>query len=1087
MVVPQIAADNNLAALARQVTDHHRTVSVSGLWGSSAPMVAADLSRRANRPVLYVSSHLAEVENAREDLEFFSGAEVALLSAWETLPGEGPAAGEIHAERRRLCVSLANGRPEADDPNQPQIIAASIQAMLQPVPSAKSLATHTLSLEVGQQIDSDSLTQWFAEHDFTRLDLIEAPGDFARRGDILDVFDADRSSPIRIEFFGDTIESIRLFDVSSQRSIERLNQISICAANHIADKSNPSAACFVDYLPANTIVFLDSPAEIQEMADLYRERTGGQQALYETGALLAELCEYSNVHSWRFGAPAVKSDEGIHFSVRSLSRFEGRSAEAVGELLDLASNRQVCVVCENDGERSRLCELLDEAEAKASKRIETQIGFVHRGFDWVDASTVVVGHHEVFHRSRPRRRIRKAAASHPLDSWMELEPGDLVVHATHGIARFQKMETMRRKTSEKTEEYLTLEFDEKAVLHVPSSQIDLVQRYVGAGAHKPTLSKLGGTRWKKSKERAGEAVNELAEALLRTQAAREAHEGVAYPASTAWQGEFEDAFPYDETDDQIIVADEIHRDLQRTRPMDRLLCGDVGYGKTELSMRAAFRVAEFGRQVAVLVPTTILAEQHYKTFSERMADYPFEVGCLSRFRTAKQQKQLIEEARKGRVDIIIGTHRLLSKDVAFADLGLLIIDEEQRFGVEHKERLKALRSTIEVLTLSATPIPRTLHMSMLGIRDISSLATPPVDRRSIATEVCHYDEGLIRQGIIRELNREGQIYFIHNFVQGIEEVADDIRRIVPECRVLVGHGQMKDRELEEVMRRFINGEADVLVATTIIESGIDLPSVNTIFIDVADRYGLSDLHQLRGRVGRGSHRAYCYLLLPKKRTLTPKAARRLKAIEEFSELGAGFRIAMRDLEIRGAGNILGPQQSGHIAAVGYEMYCKLMERAVCKLRGDPEPELSPVHLELGVSAFVPKGYVPSARARIDVYRRVVICQKLEELEQLTADLTDAFGPCPRSVSTLLDLAEIRVLARRWGIRSIVADEPDVIFSVRDLSKAEAAFVDAAGSVRMPDPKTIYLRLRSSYFEGQTLLACLRKMLSRTPATMDTVQ
>ncbi|MCA9249930.1 MAG: transcription-repair coupling factor [Phycisphaerales bacterium] len=1077
MVIQPIAGDNKLTTLARQIADHQGAVAVSGLWGSSAPMVVADLAQRTGRTILYVSAHLTEAENVREDLEFFSGAPVALLSAWETLPGDGPAAGEIHAERRRLCVSLTNGAA-------PSIIASSIQALLQPVPSAKSLAAHTIFVKVGQPIELDALTEWFVDHNFTRLDLIEAPGDFARRGDIFDVFDADRTHPIRIEFFGDTVESIRIFDVSTQRSIERLDEVSICAATRVADRGSSEAACFIDLLPADTIVFLDNPAEIQELADLYRERTGGGMALFETGTLLAALGKFASVHSWRFGAPAVKDDEGVHFPVRSLSRFEGRSAEAVGELLDLASDRQVFVVCENEGERSRLLELLEDADANSSKRIETRIGFIHRGFDWSDTKTVVVGHHEVFHRTRQRRRIRKAVASHPLDGWMELEPGDLVVHATHGIARFQKMETMRRENSEKTEEYLTLEFDEKAVLHVPASQIDLVQRYVGAGAHKPTLSKLGGTRWKKSKEKAGEAVIELAEALLRTQAAREAHEGVSYPADTSWQREFEDAFPYDETDDQIVVADEINKDLQRARPMDRLLCGDVGYGKTELSMRAAFKVAEYGKQVAVLVPTTVLAEQHYKTFSERLADYPFSVGCLSRFRTPKQQKQLIEEARKGRVDIVIGTHRLLSKDVEFADLGLLIIDEEQRFGVEHKERLKSMRSTVEVLTLSATPIPRTLHMSMLGIRDISSLQTPPVDRRSIATEVCHYNEDLIRQGIIRELSRDGQVYFIHNFVRDIEGVADDIRRIVPDCRVLVGHGQMKDRELEDVMRRFIEGEADVLVATTIIESGIDLPSVNTIFINIADRYGLSDLHQLRGRVGRGSHRAYCYLLLPKKRTITPKAARRLKAIEEFSELGAGFRIAMRDLEIRGAGNILGPQQSGHIAAVGYEMYCKLMERAVHELRGEPLPDLAQVHLEIGVSAFIPKSYIPSARARIDIYRRVVMCQKLDELERLAADLADAYGPSPKAVSTLLDLAEIRVLARQWEIRSIVADEPDLIFSVRDLSVAQAAFVDAPGSVRMPDPKTIYVRLRSSYFEGPTLLACLRKMLSKTPASTE---
>jgi len=460
-----------------------------------------------------------------------------------------------------------------------------------------------------------------------------------------------------------------------------------------------------------------------------------------------------------------------------------------------------------------------------------------------------------------------------------------------------------------------------------------------------------------------------------------------------------------------------------------------------------------------------------------MADYPFSVGCLSRFRSPSEQRTILEMAKKGQIDIVIGTHRLFSKDVAFANLGLLIIDEEQRFGVEHKEKLKAMRETVDVLTLSATPIPRTLHMSLVGLRDISSLQTPPVDRRSIATQVRMFDEQLIRSAILREMNRDGQVYFVHNFVRSIQSMADTVQRIVPEARVVFGHGQMKDGELEKVMQKFVRREADVLVATTIIESGIDIPTANTIFINRADRFGLADLHQLRGRGGRSHHRADCYLLLPPERRLTAKAAKRVKTIEEFSELGAGFRIAMRDLEIRGAGNLLGREQSGHIAAVGYELYCQLLEQTVRRLRNEPDPTPPKVHLDLDVVAHIPPHYIAADRARIEVYRRIVACRSLEDLARLQRDMEDAFGPLPQQVARLLDLAELRVLARRFGISSISRQPPDIVFTIESVATAEPAFVNAPGTVRMPDDKTIHLRLPPAYLEAGTLPAILRKMLS----------
>jgi len=1075
-VLETIRQDPYISDLVGKLASGNGPVQVSGLWGSSAPMVAAAAHDLTGRTLVYITAHLAQADAAREDVEFFLGRSCELLSAWESLPGEGPASTEIQAERMRLCGRLIDQVAG----QQPVILTAPIQALMQPVPDPKALEAANVRLAVGAEIDPDNLLPRLLEAAFERLELIEAPGDVARRGSILDVFAPGDTHPVRIEFDGDRVDALRRFDPYTQRSFERPDRVVI----QVPDDDIQHAAArttFLNYLPDDAVLVLDSPAEVQEMGQTILRRTGDPDRLFDVHAVLAGVDRFTSMYLSRFAGPARSADQHVAFQVGSLARFEGSAARAVGELVELARDRHVTVICENDGEKRRLSELIDEAGGAPHSAIEMRIGYLHRGFEWRSTRQVFVAHHEIFNRTRPRRRIRRAEAVRPIESWLELSRGDYVVHAAHGIARFREMKTMRKGDSAKVEEFLSLEFASKTVLHVPVSDIDLVQKYVGTGGGRPRLSRLGGTRWSRTKERVGEAVAELAEALIRVQAARQIGSGTAYPDDTEWQREFEDAFPYQETEDQLLVADEIKEDLRRHRPMDRLLCGDVGYGKTELAMRAAFKVAEFGKQVAVLVPTTVLAEQHYRTFRERIAEYPFIVGCLSRFRTGAEQRRMIEAVRKGQIDVIIGTHRLLSKDVKFADLGLVIIDEEQRFGVEHKERLKQLRDTVEVLTMTATPIPRTLHMSMVGLRDISSLATPPVDRRSIATQVSGFDAGLIRDAIVREINRDGQVFFVHNHVRSIEAMAQQIQSIVPQARVVFGHGQMHEHELERVMQAFVDRQADVLVATTIIESGIDIPTANTIFINNADRFGLADLHQLRGRVGRSEHRAYCYLLVSRDRPVEDKASRRLKAIEEFSELGAGFQIAMRDLEIRGAGNLLGPEQSGHIAAVGYDMYCRLLQRAVQRLRDEPEPLDTPVHLELGVEAFIPERFVPSTRARIDVYRRTVACRTPDDLDRLQSDLEDAYGRMPRPVRTLLDLAELRVLARSWRILSIKAESPDIVFTIADLALVQALFADAPGTVRSPDPQTVHLRLRPAYFEPPTLLATLRRLLSREPA------
>ncbi len=621
-------------------------------------------------------------------------------------------------------------------------------------------------------------------------------------------------------------------------------------------------------------------------------------------------------------------------------------------------------------------------------------------------------------------------------------------------------------------------------VYVPASKIDLVQKYVGGSKTDPELSKLGGTSWQNRKAKVQTAVMDLASDMIQMQALREAQPGFAFPPDSDWQAEFEGAFPFQETPDQLTSLAEIKSDMQRARPMDRLICGDVGYGKTELALRAAFKVIDNGKQVGVLVPTTVLAEQHFRTFSARLAEYPFVVECLSRFRTAGEQRRIIDRLGKGGVDIVVGTHRLVSADVKFKDLGLVIIDEEQRFGVDHKERLKRLRQQVDVLTMTATPIPRTLHLSLLGIRDISNLETPPPDRLAIETRIVRYDKQLIRHAIVRELNREGQVYFVHNRVNDIQVVANNLRQIVPEAKVAIVHGQMHEGELESEMLRFVRREADILVATTIIESGLDIPNANTLFINNADNYGLADLHQLRGRVGRFKHRAYAYFLLDGNRTVNPIAAKRLKAIEEFTELGAGFKIALRDLEIRGAGNILGTQQSGHIAAVGYDLYCQLLENAVRETKKQPSRAPLEVTVDLPWSAYLPRDYIPGTRLRIEAYRRLARVRKLERLEDFRTELRDRYGPVPEPAEWLLRLTKIRLLASFFKIATVHIEKPadgfsgptDVVLGYRNRKRIESLAEREKPRLRIVDDKSAYFRLTVKEMGAEKLYEVLKRLL-----------
>lgn len=974
---------------------------------------------------------------------------------------------------------------------------------MQSVPSRDQLQHLVRTISTGQALEPEKLIVWLADHGYNRLDQVEVPGDFALRGGIIDIYlpgEFDQESdevglPVRIDFFGDQVESIKRFNMDTLGSLAPLPSVRVMDLKGSLPDTGDSTHLF-NYLDPRTVVVLWAPLEIAEQSKSYLDRLPETKGIYPLSAILRHASGFHRVELSQFDQGSttampslVGSDKASHFNlpIRSLQRFETEAKKAIKELGELAGDHQVTVFCENDGEVNRFKELLEQDAPGLSSKIDIPIGYLHRGFVW-DAPALpsagggerdirplaLLGHHELFHRYEQRRRVKKVIASRPVDSFLDLDVGDYVVHVAHGIAKFTGMQTIAKDG--RSEEYLTLRFAESATLHVPAARINLIQKYVGGFTGHPQLSHLGTGAWEKQKAKVSEAVMDMAAELIEVQAARAAEPGLAYPPDTEWQREFEAEFPYEPTPDQVTGAEEIKQDMQKPRPMDRLLCGDVGYGKTELAMRAAFKAVEFGKQVAVLVPTTVLAEQHFRSFRERMADYPFSVESISRFRSPKEQKDIVKRLAKGEIDILIGTHRLISKDIHFTDLGLVVIDEEQRFGVTHKERLKQFRKTVDVLTMSATPIPRTLHMSMLGLRDISSLTTAPQDRRSIVTEVMAYDKNRIKMAIMRELQREGQVYFVHNRVHNIIEMADEIQKLVPDARIIIGHGQMGDGEMEEAMLKFIRHEADILVCTTIIESGLDIPNVNTILINQADRFGLSELHQLRGRVGRYKHRAYCYLLLPPDRPVTPVAAKRLKAIEEYSHLGAGFKIAMRDLEIRGAGNILGPEQSGHISTVGYEMYCNLLEEACRQLKNQPKPAQPDAHVDIGITAIVPKTYIPADRQRMDVYRRLTRCNDLQMLHELEKDITDAYGEPPRQMMVLLALTELRLLAGMYGIESIIRKEPDVVLTVREAQKAQSVLLGAPGTLRVIDEKTVYLRPPPIYLEPETLLIMLRNLV-----------
>ena len=1118
--------------------------SVEGLARSAQHFLAALLHGQApGRVVVLVTDGLKAQESAQQDLEtWFSAADGAAGSArplfypaWEVLPHESklPHA-DVISERLETLGMLRHYRQGSG--GRGLVIATSVTALLQRTFTSAYLTEHSRGLSPGDQLDPLDLIEWLEDQGYEPEAQVTQKGEIALRGGILDVFPLTSPWPVRLEFFGDELESLRHFDPTTQISREPIDRVELPPAGELGllrhafrrreedgtvqEAPRPELATLLDHLPDRALIVLAEPDLLAEQAASYAAQVPAEDPFFVAWPEVLEAAGLRGFTVLSCGPGDPDASERVAMALPSLEAFrpvvaqvpdptvaEQQRREFFGQLHRwLRQDHFIHVFCNNEGERDRFQEvwreygLADPADQSAlNARLVIRLGSLSRGFLSEEARRVVVTDAEIFGRykvQRPRRlkSSHAVAARSALDiNFAELEEGDYVVHLQYGIGRYLGLKPLptvtRRRDSVSIEpapvqahgpECLVIEYapsdpeQPPPKLYVPVTEAHLVSKYVGAGKARPPLNTLSGTRWAKTRAQAELAVRDLAADLLEIQAARASQEGHSFPPDVPWQREFEASFLFEETADQWTAIRETKTDMETPRPMDRLICGDVGFGKTEVAIRAAFKAVMGGRQVAVLVPTTVLAQQHFNTFRERMADYPVRVELLSRFRSRREQDGVVRDLASGSVDIVVGTHRLVQDDIVFKDLGLVVIDEEQRFGVLHKEKFKRLRRLVDVLTLSATPIPRTLYLALTGARDMSTIQTPPHDRLPVETNVAPYDERVIRDAIQRELNRGGQVFFLHNRVTTIETVAQRLRTLVPAARIVVGHGQMKSHELEEVMTAFVNGEADVLLSTTIIESGLDIPNANTIIIDRADRFGLSDLYQLRGRVGRYKHQAYAYLLLPRHAGLLSDARRRISAIKQYSTLGSGFKIAMRDLEIRGAGNLLGAQQSGHITAVGFELYCQLLKQSVSALKGEkvtrrlevqvrldflalhpgeessgaapapkrhrPEPELNvqvPREVATWVSepdsgancdkprgpvtkapAYVPVNYVPEAQHRIDVYRKLAQASALPDVKAVEGELRDRFGPIPPAVELLLLVTELKLLASALGITGI---------------------------------------------------------------------
>lgn len=1017
---------------------------ITGPSGAAKALVLAGLMVHVRRQApgwLVLTPDREAAERLADDLSAFlppSAGRVHVLTPWESLNPDDPPSVETEGVRQRILESLRLV--------EPQVIVATAAGVMQEVPDPQWIDTVRVELTPGARSDLGEVVRRLTEAGYERTELAQRRGDLAVRGGLLDVYPSTEDHPIRIEWVGDEIESVRAFDPETQRTLRALTRAVVLPARPRGARSAGRSAPLPEVM-ADLVCVLDEPDEVEILARAFGERTAAAYARAIEGGRLPPGTRAPLV-AWERVDAAVRGHRGIAISAfhrpgrgkaveipfGTVESFAGQTDALTRQLREWAAAGRRVVIASRQAHR--MAELFTDhalavslvehlEDVPAAGVIAAVPDALTDGFTLDDLA--VVSDAEILGWKRRRRHVRWLRDGARIGSWTELSPGDLVVHYHHGIGLYRGLERLAIDGADR--DYLHLEYAQGDALYVPSDQINLVQRYVGVEGQAPQIHRLGGAEWEREKRRVRERTREMARELLELYASRESKQGHGFSGDTPWQREMEQAFVYEETPDQWKAIEDVKRDMESPKPMDRLVSGDVGYGKTEVAVRAAFKAVMDGKQVAVLAPTTILAQQHLNVFRERFAAFPVRVEMLSRFRTPREQRAVVEAIRTGDVDVAIGTHRLLSKSVTFKDLGLVIIDEEQRFGVGHKERLKQLRTQVDVLTLTATPIPRTLHMSLAGLRDLSVMETPPDARQPIRTVIRERSPELVREAIQSELARDGQVYVIHNRIETIDRTAARIRRLVPEARVAIAHGQMAEERLEQVMLDFLGGRYDVLVSTTIVEIGLDIPRVNTIIIEDAHLLGLAQLYQLRGRVGRADRQAYAYLLYPPHARLTPEAQQRLVAMREFVELGSGLKLAMRDLEIRGAGNLLGPEQHGHLVAVGFDLYMRLLEEAVRETRGEVVEEPAEVAIDLNLGAFLPETYIQAPGQRMAAYRRLGAAQTVEEGRAALEELRDRYGPLPAPVQNLGEIVRLRALARRAGVSAITRSRDGVLLRV----------------------------------------------------------
>ncbi|MEI8355123.1 MAG: transcription-repair coupling factor [Deltaproteobacteria bacterium] len=1153
--------NDNIQKITAALAPKEALIRLAGLKGSAPAYIISRLLRQQKKPFLIVLPDTETAEEWSRELRFYSEREDTILyfPPWEAAPLD-PASPHpnITGERLHTLFKLMDG-------SGPLVVTTTFAAVCQKLLPKRTLGEVSQYIVAGEEIEREALLRKLLALGYSNVPLVEDRGTFSVRGGILDIFPPDQRAPVRIEFIGDFVETIREFDPVTQRSLHTMPELILLPSREIVLTEevvkefavrlkkrcdaleipatrrrelleqlqnstypqgveylqplfHPGLETLFDYMPTDTVTVQVDPEAIADQADCFAEELfQGKKRARERDAITCDTEELflspEEVDRFltrgrRLFFPYLElvgtGDEKVtvcfaaedngELRLDASSDSEGMLKPLVDRLaLWLAEKKRVVIACHQPGQAHRMHELLltyhlplylSEGRFPSERRdtvgrVEIVVGEISRGFRLSEGALVVIAEEEIFGKRIKRRGISEARKKQLLTSLAELKPGDYMVHIDFGVGRYKGLQHLTFDAQEG--DFLLLEYAGNDKLYLPVDRINLVQRYVGAEGMDPVLDRLGGTGWEKKKGKVLESIREMAEELLKIYAARLVHEGHRFSRPDDLYREFEASFAFEETPDQLSAIEDVLQDMESDRPMDRLICGDVGYGKTEVAMRGAFRAAMDGKQVAVLVPTTVLAQQHLESFRNRFNAYPVKVEMLSRFRSPKEQKAILEEVGKGDVDIIIGTHRLLQKDIAFKDLGLVIIDEEHRFGVAHKEKMKQYRSVVDVMTLTATPIPRTLHMSLTGIRELSIIDTPPVDRLAIKTFVARFSDELIREAILRELRRGGQVFFVHNRVQSIDAMAKYLKELVPEAKLTVGHGQMKEKELEQSMLAFMHGECNLFLCTTIIESGLDIPNANTMIVNRADTFGLAQLYQLRGRVGRSRQRAFAYFLIPGEGAISGEARERLKIIQELTELGAGFRIATHDLEIRGAGDLLGAKQSGNIAAVGFELYTELLEEAVSRLKGEVFVERVEPEINLRIPAFIPEDYLQNPNQRLVIYKKLAQSATEDDILAIHEELIDRFGKFPLAVSYLLDVMKLRIHLKALLIKKFEFDGKRLICAFHEKTPVSPDSIIAlvrhsAKKYRFDPDFRLYAELTDRSFEG--IITESRNLLKR---------